>query len=75
VLFHFPVPYSIDESVGGLRLNVVGVGHCTVTTCTSRSGRQSRRMRFKVSLCGLQVATRGFDVLSGGLDIPAEVLT
>jgi hypothetical protein len=24
VLFHFPVPYSIDESVGGLRLNVVG---------------------------------------------------
>jgi hypothetical protein len=24
VLFHFPVPYSIDESVGGVRLNVVG---------------------------------------------------
>jgi hypothetical protein len=24
VLFHFPVPYSIDESVGGLQLNVVG---------------------------------------------------
>jgi hypothetical protein len=23
VLFHFPIPYSIDESVGGLRLNVV----------------------------------------------------
>jgi hypothetical protein len=22
VLFHFPVPYSIDECVGGLRLNV-----------------------------------------------------
>jgi hypothetical protein len=21
VLFHFPVPYSIDERVGGLRLN------------------------------------------------------
>jgi hypothetical protein len=24
VLFHFPVSYSIDESVGGLRLNVIG---------------------------------------------------
>jgi hypothetical protein len=24
VLFHFPVPYSINESVGCLRLNVVG---------------------------------------------------
>jgi hypothetical protein len=23
VFFHFPIPYSIDESVGGLRLNVV----------------------------------------------------
>jgi hypothetical protein len=23
VLLHIPVPYSIDESVGGLRLNVV----------------------------------------------------
>jgi hypothetical protein len=23
LLFHFPVSYSIDESVGGLRLNVV----------------------------------------------------
>jgi hypothetical protein len=22
VLFHFPVPYSIDETVGGLRMNV-----------------------------------------------------
>jgi hypothetical protein len=22
LLFHFPVPYSTDESVGGLRLNV-----------------------------------------------------
>jgi hypothetical protein len=24
LLFYFPVSYSIDESVGGLRLNVVG---------------------------------------------------
>jgi hypothetical protein len=25
VLFYFPVPYSINESVGGRRLNVVGL--------------------------------------------------
>jgi hypothetical protein len=57
------------------RFDLVGVGPRTAATHTSRLGLQGRQMRFKVSLCGLQAATRGFDVLSGGLEIPAEVLT
>jgi hypothetical protein len=57
------------------RFDLVGFGSRAATTCTSRSGLQGRQMRFKVSLCGLQVVSRGFDVLSGRLDIPAEVLT
>jgi hypothetical protein len=36
---------------------------------------QGRQLRLKVLSGGLQVATRGFNVLSGRLDISAEVLT
>jgi hypothetical protein len=57
------------------RFDLVGVGPRVANTRTSRLDLQGRQMRFKVSLCGLQIASRGFDVLSGPLDIPAEVLT
>jgi hypothetical protein len=57
------------------RFDLVGVGPLVSSTRTSLMDLQGRQMRFKVSLCGLQVASCGFDVLSGRLDIPAEVLT
>jgi hypothetical protein len=57
------------------RFDLVRVGSRAATTRTSRLDLQGRQLRFKVSLCGLQDATRGFDVLSGRLDVLAEVLT
>jgi hypothetical protein len=57
------------------RFDLVGVGSRVASTRAPRLDLQGRQMRFKVSLCGLQVASRGFDVLSGRFDIPAEVLT
>jgi hypothetical protein len=68
---HDPRRGSIEHR----RFDLVGVGPLVATTRTSRLDLQGRQMRFKVSLCGLQVASRCFDFLSGRLDIPAEVLT
>jgi hypothetical protein len=56
------------------RFDVVGVGSRVASTRTPRLDLQGRQLRSKVSLCSLQVASRGFDVLSGRLDIPTEVL-
>jgi hypothetical protein len=66
-----------DPRCGSIELrqfDLVGVGSRAATTRTSRLDLQCRQLRFKVSLCGLQVATCGFDVLSGRLDILADVL-
>jgi hypothetical protein len=74
----FKLTLEHDPRCGSIelrRFDLVGVGSRAATTRTSRLELQGRQLRFEVSLCCLQVATRGFDVLSGRLDILAEVLT
>jgi hypothetical protein len=56
------------------RLDLVGVGSRVASSRAPRLDLQGSQMRFKVSVCGLQVASFGFDVLSGRHGIPAEVL-
>jgi hypothetical protein len=74
----FKLTLKHDPRCGSIeltRFDFVGVGSHAATTRTSCLDLQGSQLRSMVSLCGLQVASRSFDVLSGRLDIPAEDLT